>query len=133
MRVLVFVCLAAGIAAFVSTNGGAGSPNQVGGFMRAKLHHSQRLLEGITLEDYELIAKHAQDLSLLSQEANWRVLQTPEYLQHSVEFRRTADALTEAARKKNLDGAALGYVDLTMKCINCHKYVRDVRTADREK
>ena len=37
--------------------------------------------------------------------------------------------MTEAARKKNLDGAVLAYVDLTMKCINCHKYVRGVRVS----
>jgi hypothetical protein len=58
------------------------------------------------------------------------VLQTPEYLQQSQDFRRTADAVTEAAKKKNLDGTALAYVELTMKCINCHKYVRGVRMAD---
>jgi hypothetical protein len=98
-------------------------------FMRAKLDHSQKLLEGLALEDFEAIAKNAQAMSLLSLAASWQVLQTPEYAQQSLEFRRTADALTEAARKKNLDGAALAYVELTMKCVNCHKYVRGVKLA----
>jgi cytochrome c556 len=78
-----------------------------------------------------MIAKNSQAMSLLSLETNWQVLQTAEYLDRSKEFRRTADALTQAAKKKNLDGAALAYVQLTMNCINCHKYVRDVRTANR--
>jgi cytochrome c556 len=104
-------------------------PDQVSQFMRAKLVHSQKVLEGLALEDFEMIAKNSQQMSLLSQAATWQVLQTPEYLQQSTEFRRTADALTEAARKKNLDGAALAYVELTMKCVNCHKYVRGVRMA----
>lgn len=107
--------------------------NDVHDFMRLKLDHSQKVLEGIALEDFATIAKHSQAISLLSQEANWRVLQTPDYLQHSAEFRRAADALTAAANKKNLDGAALAYVDLTMKCINCHKYVRGVRMAKLER
>ena len=98
-------------------------------FMRLKLEHSQKVLEGLALEDFQLIAKHSQEISLLSQAANWRVLQTPEYLQQSLEFRRTADGLTEAAKAKNLEGAALKYVDLTMKCVHCHKYVRGVRLA----
>lgn len=98
-------------------------------FMELKLDHSQEVLRGVVLEDFELIAKHSQELSLLSQAASWRVFQTTEYLQHSSEFRRTADALTEAARQKNLDAAALRYVDLTLKCVNCHKYVRGVRMA----
>lgn len=98
-------------------------------FMELKLDHSQEVLRGIVTEDFDLVAKHAQELSLLSQAASWRVFQTTEYLQHSSEFRRTADALTEAGRQKNLDAAALKYVDLTLKCVNCHKYVRGVRMA----
>ena len=95
--------------------------------MRRKLPHSQKVLEGLATEDFEMIAKHAQELSLLSQATTWQVLQTPDYLDHSTEFRHAADRLTEAARKKNLDGAALAYVDVTMSCINCHKYVRGAR------
>lgn len=105
-------------------------PNNVGEFMRLKLDHAKQVLEGLALEDFDRIAKNAQDMSLLSQAASWQVLQTPEYMQQSIEFRRTADAITKAAQDENLDGAALAYVELTMKCVNCHKYVRGVRMAD---
>jgi hypothetical protein len=103
--------------------------NNVRDFMRQKLVHSQKVLEGITTDDLQSVAKHSQELSLLSQAATWQVLQTPEYLQHSVEFRRAVDSLTEAAKKRNSDGAALAYLDVTMKCVTCHKYVRGVRIA----
>ena len=105
------------------------TPNHVANFMRLKLDHAQKILEGIVLEDYEKIDKQAQHLSLLSQAASWQVLQTPEYLQHSGEFRRAANAVSAAAKDKNLDGAALAYMEMTMKCVNCHKYVRDMRLA----
>ncbi len=98
-------------------------------FMRAKLDHSQRVLEGLTTEDYDMIRKHAGQLEVLSQEAAWQVLQTPEYRQQSLEFRRAAQALKEAAEKENIHAAALAYVDVTMKCVRCHQYVRDVRNA----
>lgn len=98
-------------------------------FMKAKLEHSQKVLEGLTMQDFDLIAKHSQEMALLSQASTWQVLQTPEYHDRSVEFRRSVDALTEAARKKNLEGAALAYVDATMKCVSCHKYVRKVKMA----
>jgi hypothetical protein len=104
-------------------------PNQVKDFMKVKLSQSQKVLEGLALEDFDMIAKNAQAMSLLSQESNWKVLQTAEYLRQSQDFQRTADAIRDAAKKKNLDGAALGYVELTMKCIQCHKYVRNVRMA----
>ncbi len=98
-------------------------------FMRAKLMQSQKVLEGLVREDYDAIAKHSQEMSLLSQASNWQVLQTPEYRERSTEFRRSVDALTEAGKNKNLDGAALAYVEVTMKCVTCHKYVRRVKMA----
>ncbi|MGE0609240.1 MAG: hypothetical protein AB7O62_19265 [Pirellulales bacterium] len=104
-------------------------PNNVAKFMRAKLDHSEKVLEGLALEDFDMIAKHSQDISLLSLAANWQVLQTPEYLHQSAEFRKLTDDLTKAAKEKNLDGAALAYVGMTMKCVSCHKYVRGVRMA----
>jgi hypothetical protein len=108
----------------------ASQPNKVADFMRIKLAKSQSLLEGLALEDFDAIAKNAQALSLLCEEETWRVIQTPEYLAHSEHFRRTANAVAKAAQEKNLDGAALGYVGLTMQCVECHKYVRDVRRAE---
>jgi hypothetical protein len=102
-------------------------PEKVSKFMRAKLVHSQKLLEALALEDFAQLAKHSQDLKLLSQESSWNVLQTEQYVRHSEDFRRRADALTDAAKKKNLDGASLAFVELTLNCVQCHKHVRDVR------
>lgn len=98
-------------------------------FMRPKLDHAQKLLEALALERFDAIAAEAQRLSLLSREAEWQVLQTADYLHFSGEFRRSADAIRDAAQKKNLDAATLGYVTMTIQCVECHKYVRNVRTA----
>lgn len=105
------------------------APNQSAAFMRLKLEHSQKVLEGLTLEDFELTAKHAQQIALLTEDETWKVFQTLEYRHHSAEFQRIANELTKQAQKKNLDGAALAYVQMTMSCVNCHKYVRGVRMA----
>jgi ribosomal protein L44E len=107
-------------------------PTPLKTFMRAKLDHSKNLLEAITTENYDAMAKEAQEMALLTLVEQWQVFETSEYQQHSREFRRTADAIKEAAEKKNLDGAALAYVELTMKCVNCHKYVKKERTAGIE-
>jgi cytochrome c556 len=133
MNRLIYILAALVFVAVLVAMARSEPPNNVRDFMRAKLSHSQKVLEGLTTEDFDLIAKNSQAMSLLSQATNWQVLQTQEYLQQSQDFRRSADALTEAARKKNLDGAALAYVELTMKCINCHKYVRGVRMAEAER
>lgn len=113
------------LAAAVVAQESAPKADAVADFMRAKLGHSQRVLEGLSLEDYDLIARGAQELALASQASSWQVLQTEEYARQSSEFRRSCDSLRNAAKAKNLDGAALAWMEVTMKCIQCHKYVRD--------
>ena len=104
-------------------------PNDVSAFMRLKLNHSQKVLEGIATEDFDLIAKNSQQMGLLAQDENWKVYQTPEYRTHSAEFQRIAAALTKAGQDKNVDSAALAYIQLTMTCVNCHKHTRTIRLA----
>ena len=96
-------------------------------FMRQKLEFSKKVLEGLTVEDYDTIAKSARALRLLSQAAEWEVPTipgVPDYIAYTNEFQRHADELALRARQKNLDGATLAYLKLTMNCVNCHKYVR---------
>ncbi len=96
-------------------------------FMRQKLEFSKKVLEGLTLEDYESIGKNARALKRLSQAAEWEVPTIPnanEYLAFTTEFQRATDELIQKAKDKNIDGATLAYVRLTMNCVNCHKYVR---------
>jgi hypothetical protein len=106
--------------------------------MHSKLKHAQKVLEGVAVNDFDMIAKHAEELVLLSKKAEWMVFKTPKYELRSNEFRRTAEDLIQNAKQKNLDAAALSYMDMTMSCVRCHKYVRQVRQArlnedDRER
>lgn len=94
-------------------------------FMRAKLQHSQKILEGLSTDNFDMIAKSAQELSLLSLESQWNVLRTQRYVDESAEFRRSIERLVDATRSKRIDSAALGYVDVTLRCIHCHTYVRN--------
>ena len=102
-------------------------PNKLQALMRKKLEHSQKILEGIAVDDCNMIIKHAEDLIDISKDAEWRVVKTPQYEVHSNEFRRTAQTMVQKAREKNIDGATLAYMDMTMNCVKCHKYVREVR------
>jgi hypothetical protein len=55
------------------------------------------------------------------------VLKTRDYETMSDEFLRRIEAAKTAAKNKNIDAAALAYVDMTLSCVKCHKYVRDQR------
>ena len=100
--------------------------------MRQKLQHSQKVLEAIAVNDFDGLGKHAEELILLSKEAKWKVVQSPRYELYSTDFRRNAEALVQSAKEKNVDAAALAYVDLTLNCVKCHKYVREVRMTRQE-
>jgi cytochrome c556 len=93
-------------------------------FMMRKLDAARNIVSGLALEDHELIAKSASDLSLLSLESQWEVFQTDYYIRMSNEFRDSAMRLRDAAHEKNLDGATLAYFEVTLNCVRCHKYIR---------
>jgi cytochrome c556 len=115
------------VACIPILSGDGPKDNKVQQLMKKKLQHSQKVLEGIALNDFDLVSKNAEDLMQVSKEAEWRVLKSPEYEVNSNEFRRSTTALIKAAKDKNIDGAALAYVDLTLSCVRCHKHLREVR------
>lgn len=116
------VFLAAGLALGIAQSGKKSRATKE--FMRDKLELAQGILEGLSVENYDLIVSRSQKLSAMSQQADWKVFENPDYEQQSIAFRRNVDALTKAAKNKNLDGATLAYVRVTMSCVECHKYVR---------
>jgi hypothetical protein len=119
-------------AVLASMGGQVGEPKKVSELMHQKLQHAQKVLEGIALNDFDKIEKNAEDLMLISKALEWQVLKTPRYEVHSNQFRRAVDSLIEKARDKNLDGAALSYVEVTLTCVKCHKYVRESRMTWRD-
>jgi hypothetical protein len=125
-------CLAAvlTLAAGVTTLSGFGKePRKENKLMRKKLEHSQKVLEGIALGDFKKIAANAEEPIDISKAAEWKAVRSPRYEVYSNEFRRIADGLVKKANEKNLDGAALAYMELTLTCVRCHKHVREVRMA----
>jgi hypothetical protein len=127
ISVVAAAMILAAVAALSQEKETNGAPKDVKLFMRAKLVHSQKLLEGLTLENFDAVSKHAQQLALMSNDASWNVIEAPEYYERSADFRRSALELKSAADKRNLDGAALAYMGVTLKCIECHRYLRQVQ------
>ena len=104
-------------------------PPKLETLMKKKLVQSQSVLEGVVKQDFDKIIKHAEELIEISKKAEWKVLKTPLYQMYTDEFRRNAEELVANARKKNVEAAALSYVDMTLTCVKCHKHVREKRMA----
>lgn len=94
-------------------------------FMHTKLDASNKILEGLVTEDTDMIREGAEVLTQMSAAEKWKVSENVMYLQFSKEFQRNAEKLVEAAKEKNIDRAALRWMDTTMSCIECHRFVRN--------
>jgi hypothetical protein len=129
VRNLPFVLTAVLALGLPLVSGHADDPQAVKALMKRKLENAQKVLEGVALNDFDKIGKHADELIAVSKATDWKVLKTAQYELYSNEFRRNAENLGQQAKAKSTDGAALAYVELTLTCVKCHKHVREVRMA----
>lgn len=101
-------------------------------FMHQKLSLSQDVLEGLVTEDFEKIQKNAAAMLVLSKAEEWQVSNDMLYRQHSHEFQRVLKQMEKSAKDKSIDGSSLAFVQMTMNCIECHRFVRDILVADQK-
>ena len=97
--------------------------------MEQKLSHAQGILSGLAKEDFVAISRESTDLLALAQQ-QWIEHDTPEYRAQLKDFWITLEGIDASAKEKNLDGATLGYMQLTLSCVKCHKYLRSSQQTD---
>jgi hypothetical protein len=97
--------------------------------MRAKLDHSQKILEAVVTSDWQLLERESRDMALVVKDPAWTSLVMPEYIRHSEAFLRATNDLTEAAKLRDLESASLGLISLTASCVSCHRYLARARIA----
>jgi hypothetical protein len=95
--------------------------------MQEKLKSAQVLLEALATNDFPKMEKSAERLMEISKAVEWTVYKTPQYDVQTNNFRRAAETIIKKAKDKNLDGATLAYVDMTVTCVRCHQHCREVR------
>lgn len=93
--------------------------------MQRKLKFSQMVLEGLATNNFDKIGKGGDGLIECVQHATWKINETEKYVLYSNDFLRRAEGLKKAAKEKNVDAAALAYVDMTLTCVKCHQYLRE--------
>jgi hypothetical protein len=94
-------------------------------WMKQKLSASQNILAGLTKGDFEAIDKNAQSMLVVEYLEKALRADTPGYNMKLKDFEYANKALSLAAREKNIDGATIAYIQLTLSCVHCHKLVRD--------
>jgi cytochrome c556 len=102
-------------------------PGIVESLMKAKAGYAHRLLDAVVKGDLETARGQAFRLKAVAETADWNVMSTPDYARETEEFVRATDRLLRAAETRNLDAVALAYVQVTLSCVRCHRYVRSHR------
>lgn len=104
-------------------------PADVRDFMHRKLDASQQVLKGLTTEDLALVKSGTAVMIEMSKETLWRQTASAAYTQDTADFVAAAEFVIQRAENDDLQGAALGYSQLTLSCVNCHRHVRNAGVA----
>lgn len=112
---LVVLCLWAGSVQAEETTRAA---------MRAKLDFTRGVLEGLTLEKFDLLTTNALQLRAINYTNSYLLVQSPDYAARSTNFIRSVDRMLDAAKAGSLERATAAYGEMTRGCIECHKSFR---------
>lgn len=100
--------------------------------MRGKLVQMNRILEGITLNNFDEVKDGAKTLGMISKAASWHIADpTPRYERLSKNFQEQASDLQRHAAESNTDAATLDLVRMNVTCTQCHQHMRE--NSDRRK
>jgi hypothetical protein len=102
-------------------------------FMRQKLQASNFILEGLCTEDLDMVTAGSATLMKMSHEERWRVSNDMMYRRYSTEFEHAVEELQQEAKDNDMDGTSMAWVNVTMKCLKCHEWVRNTVLADSER
>ena len=93
-------------------------------FMRQKLDYARGILEGITLERYDIVTTNAVALRNMALNNFFLTMGNQQYRLAITNFQARVDTLLESAKEKNLDASTEAYTRVVRGCIECHKQFR---------
>jgi len=117
------------VAALVGFGAGPRQGPDLDRVMGEKLRRTQQILEALVTSDWVGLETHSRELERLTQDPRWTVLNYPEYARYSNAFLRSVQALHTAAVERDLERAPRAYADMTLRCVDCHRYLSRARIA----
>jgi hypothetical protein len=96
-------------------------------WMKKKLELSKNVLEGIASGDCDQIAQSARTMRGLSKIEAFMRARNPGYRGQLLTFEMSLDEIIRQANQDNLEGVTLGFNQLTVSCVQCHKHLRETK------
>ncbi len=94
-------------------------------WMEKKLEYSSAILRGLAVNDFQLLESNARQLQMLNKVEGFIRRRNPEYRKQVEMFERVTDELIRQSERKNSDGVALAFNQLTVSCVRCHQALRE--------
>ena len=99
-------------------------PRRVSVWMKQKLGYSQKVFAGLTSGDMAQVRQSAQAMRLVNKLESFVRRRHPAYRAQLRVFQLANDEIIKGAEEQNLERATLGYTQLTVSCISCHRHLR---------
>jgi hypothetical protein len=96
-------------------------------FMRTKLLYTQNIFEGLTTGDFKGIETAIEEVQRVTEGEQWIAIDNDNYRKLTEEFKTSTRRLMTAAKSKNIDATALRYYEMSTRCIDCHKHIRNAQ------
>jgi len=94
------------------------------GYMRQKLAYSQGILEGLTLEKFDLVTKNAIRIRGMNLTNYWYWQTNRAYMGYITNYQQSIDRLLNASTDKDLDKSTRAYQAVVQSCVECHRHFR---------
>ena len=101
--------------------------------MRQKLVDAQSVLAAVVTSNWRELDRSSKALIKATEDPAWLVLQSPEYTKQSQAFVFALNDLAEAAARRDAEAAPRAYAAMTMRCVQCHRFVARARLAGAAK
>jgi hypothetical protein len=92
--------------------------------MDFKVEESQEVFASLARADFKAIAASAEKLKALNALERFVRRGVPGYGTQLRSFEFAVDEIQQQAKRENLEGVTMGFNQLTLSCVNCHKQLR---------
>jgi cytochrome c556 len=93
-------------------------------WMDVKVKESQKVFVALAKADFESIRESTQKLKTLNNLEGFVRRGAPGYRTQMRAFEFAVNDIEQNAKLKNIEGVTLGFNQLTLSCVNCHKQIR---------
>ena len=104
---------------------GSSKPKSHSVWMKQKLQNSQEIFAAMTLGDLETVKREARQMKLINQLESFVRGRSDPYRTHLRLFQFATEEIIRGAEDENIERVTLGYTQLSVSCVMCHKHLRE--------